>query len=197
MRDTLAPDAPYIHWKHLLAKLDESVKAYCSAKVVSIEDNGVRITDASGKELLLPADNVLIATGMRATGPRYDGWVSLVDNIRCLTMMLSGTPMRICGRISKNGMKRSKAVSQGAHFLLYEHGEIQNVDSCLEHTLQTMGPGGLFVTGANAPDAFGHAALLIGSPGGGGYGTCMPFLYIPPLWNRRSGRRRSAQTSSL
>lgn len=82
MRDTLAPDAPYIHWKHLLAKLDESVKAYCSAKVVSIEDNGVRITDASGKELLLPADNVLIATGMRATGPRYDGWTSLVDDIR-------------------------------------------------------------------------------------------------------------------
>ena len=84
-----------------------------------------------------------------------------------------------------------------AHFLLYEHGEIQNVDSCLEHTLQTMGPGDLFVTGANALDAFGHAALLIGSPGGGGYGTCMPFLYILPLWNRRSGRRRSAQTSSL
>ena len=173
------------------------MKAYCSAKVVSIEDNGVRITDASGKELLLPADNVLIATGMCATEPRYDGWASLVDDIRCLTTMLSGTPMRICGRISKNGMKRSKAESQGAHFLLYEHGEIQNVDSCLEHTLQTMGPGGLFVTGANALDTFGHAALLIGSPGGGGYGTCMPFLYILPLWNRRSGRRRSAQTSSL
>lgn len=84
--------------------------------------------------------------------------------------------MRICGRISKSGMKRSKAESQGAHFLLYEHSEIQNVDSCLEHTLQTMGPGDLFVTGANALDAFGHAALLIGSPGGGGYGTCMPFL---------------------
>lgn len=74
--------------------------------------------------------------------------------------MLSGTPMRICGQISKNGMKRSKAESQGAHSLLYKHGEIQNVDSCLEHTLQTMGPGGLFVTGANALDAFGHAALL-------------------------------------
>ena len=99
------------------------------------------------------------------------------STVSCLTTMLSGTPMRICGRISKNGMKRSKAVSQGAHFLLYEHGEIQNVDSCLEHTLQTIGPGGLFVTGANALDAFGHAALLIGSPGGGGYGTCMPFLY--------------------
>jgi len=85
--------------------------------------------------------------------------------------------MRICGRITKNGMKRGKAEGQGAHFLLYEHGEIRNVDSCLEQTLQAMGPGDLFVTGANALDAFGHAALLIGSSGGGGYGTCMPFLY--------------------
>ena len=82
MRDTLAPDAPYIHWKHLLAKLDESVQAYCSAKVVSIENEGVKIIDAGGKEQLLPADNVLIATGMRATGPRYDGWAALVDDIR-------------------------------------------------------------------------------------------------------------------
>lgn len=40
-----------------------------------------------------------------------------------------------------------------------------------------MGPGDLFVTGANALDAFGHAALLIGSSGGGGYGACIPFLY--------------------
>ena len=55
-----------------------------------------------------------------------------MDDIRCLTTMLSGTPMRICGQISKNGMKRSKAESQGAHSLLYKHGEIQNVDSCLE-----------------------------------------------------------------
>ena len=82
MRDTLAPAAPYIHWKHLLAKLDESVQAYCSAKVVSIEDEGIKIIDAGGKEQLLPADNVLIATGMRATGPRYDGWAALVDDIR-------------------------------------------------------------------------------------------------------------------
>ena len=125
--------------------------------------------------------------------------------ILCTAILSAGTGLfaenytsdGFCAQISKNGMKRSKAESQGAHSLLYKHGEIQNVDSCLEHTLQTMGPGGLFVTGANALDAFGHAALLIGSPGGGGYGTCMPFLYILPLWNRRSGRRRSAQTSSL
>ena len=99
------------------------------------------------------------------------------STVSCLTALLADTPMRICGRITKNGMKRSYAESQGAHFLLYERGEIRNVDSCLEQTLQAMGPDDLFVTGANALDAFGHAALLIGSSGGGGYGTCMPFLY--------------------
>ena len=99
------------------------------------------------------------------------------SSVSCLTTLLADTPMRICGRITKNGMKRAKEEGQGAHFLLCEHGEIQNVDSCLEQTLQAMGPGDLFVTGANALDAFGHAALLIGSSGGGGYGACMPFLY--------------------
>ena len=99
------------------------------------------------------------------------------SSVSCLTTLLADTPMRICGRITKNGMKRAKEEGQGAHFLLYEHGEIRNVDSCLEQTLQAMGPGDLFVTGANALDAFGHAALLIGSSGGGGYGACMPFLY--------------------
>ena len=103
------------------------------------------------------------------------------STVSCLTTLLADTPMRICGRITKNGMKRGKAEGQGAHFLLYERGEIRNVDSCLEQTLQAMGPGDLFVTGANALDAFGHAALLIGSSGGGGYGICMPFLYTEGL----------------
>ena len=53
------------------------------------------------------------------------------STVSCLTALLADTPMRICGRITKNGMKRSYAESQGAHFLLYERGEIRNVDSCL------------------------------------------------------------------
>lgn len=81
MRDSLAPDAPFIHWKHLLQKLDTAVHAYCSAKVVSIEEDGVRIIDGSGQEQLLEADTVLIAAGMRANGGKYDHWSSLVDEM--------------------------------------------------------------------------------------------------------------------
>lgn len=99
------------------------------------------------------------------------------STVSCLTTLMTGVPMRICGRVTQNGMKGPKGDSRGAHFLLFERGEIQNVDQCLEETMQTLGPNDLFVTGANALDSFGHAALLIGSTGGGGYGTCMPFLY--------------------
>lgn len=81
MRDSLAPDAPYIHWKHLLEKLDASVHSYCSAKVLSIESNSVKIRNAAGEELLLPADDVLLATGMRATNIQYDDWFMLAAEV--------------------------------------------------------------------------------------------------------------------
>lgn len=99
------------------------------------------------------------------------------STVSCLTKLLADTPMRICGRISKNGMKGPFQPSDGAHFLLYEQGTLRNVDQCIESTAKDLGPKDLFVTGANALDSFGHAALLIGSPGGGGYGSCMPSLY--------------------
>ena len=97
--------------------------------------------------------------------------------VSCLTRRLVDTPLRICGRITARGMKGPLRPSEGAHFLLYQGGEVTNVDGSAGEVLKTFGPGDLFVTGANALDSFGHAALLIGSPGGGGYGECMGALY--------------------
>lgn len=99
------------------------------------------------------------------------------STVSCLTRWLTGVPLRICGRITANGMKGPLRPSEGAHFLLYQGGEVSKVDGSAGEVLKTFGPGDLFVTGANALDAFGHAALLIGSPGGGGYGECMGALY--------------------
>jgi len=99
------------------------------------------------------------------------------STVSCLTRRLTGVPLRICGRITANGMKGPLRPSEGAHFLLYQGGEVSKVDGSAGEVLKTFGPGDLFVTGANALDAFGHAALLIGSPGGGGYGECMGALY--------------------
>ena len=81
MKDGLAKDAPYIHWRHLISKLEESVHAYCSAKVLSIEENGVKILDAQGQEQLLEADTVLVAAGMRATWDQYNSWHELAEEV--------------------------------------------------------------------------------------------------------------------
>lgn len=81
MRDGLAKDAPYIHWRHLLTKLNESLHSYCSAKVLSVEPNGVKIVDSDGTERLLEADTVLYATGMKAASERFDAWHDLADEV--------------------------------------------------------------------------------------------------------------------
>lgn len=97
--------------------------------------------------------------------------------VSCLTRRLADAPMRICGRITARGMAGPLHPTPGPHFLLCQGGQVSNADGSAGEILRTFGPGDLFVTGANALDAFGHAALLIGSPGGGGYGECMGALY--------------------
>jgi 2,4-dienoyl-CoA reductase-like NADH-dependent reductase (Old Yellow Enzyme family)/NADPH-dependent 2,4-dienoyl-CoA reductase/sulfur reductase-like enzyme len=81
MKPELAKDAPFIYWKHLLAKLGTSVRSCCSANVLSIEENGVKIVDAGGEERLLEADTVLIAAGMRAASEKFDGWHDLAEDV--------------------------------------------------------------------------------------------------------------------
>lgn len=81
MRDGLAKDAPYIHWRHLLEKLEDAVTSYCSAKVLSIEDNGVKMVEETGKEMFLEADTVLIAAGMKGTLPNFVNWHELAEEV--------------------------------------------------------------------------------------------------------------------
>lgn len=81
MKDGLAKDAPYIHWRHLIEKLNESVHAYCLARVLSVEENGVRIVDSEGNEKLLEADTVLVSVGMRGVSEQLDGWHELADEV--------------------------------------------------------------------------------------------------------------------
>jgi 2,4-dienoyl-CoA reductase-like NADH-dependent reductase (Old Yellow Enzyme family)/thioredoxin reductase len=81
MKPELAKDAPFIYWKHLLAKLGKSLHSYCSAEVLSIEENGVKIVDADGRERLLEADTVLVAAGMRAASEKFDCWRDLAEDV--------------------------------------------------------------------------------------------------------------------
>lgn len=81
MKDGLAKDAPYIHWRHLLEKMEDTVSSFCSAKVLSVEDDGVRIIDKEGAERLLEADTILVAAGMRGTLPHYEKWNELAEEV--------------------------------------------------------------------------------------------------------------------
>lgn len=81
MKKGLAEDAPYVHWRHLLSKLNGSVHSYCSAKVLSIEQDGVTIVDIDGQERTLAADTVLIAAGMRANSEKFDSWRELAEEV--------------------------------------------------------------------------------------------------------------------
>lgn len=81
MKDGLAKDAPYIHWRHLIAKLNDSVHSYCSAKVLAVEENGVKILDAGNKELFLEADTILVAAGMRGVSEQFDSWHDLAEEV--------------------------------------------------------------------------------------------------------------------
>lgn len=97
--------------------------------------------------------------------------------VSLLARQIAGTPLRLSGCMSAAGMRGALRKGPGAHFLLLESGRAQNVDEDPAAAARMLGPGDLFLTGANAIDAYGNAALLIGSPGGGGYGACMGALY--------------------
>lgn len=81
MRDGLAKDAPYIHWRHLLTKVNEETTPLCNTQVIRIEEDGVIVRDAEGAEKKLPADTVLLAAGSRALSEQYDSWHALAQDV--------------------------------------------------------------------------------------------------------------------
>ena len=95
----------------------------------------------------------------------------------CLTRLLFDIPMRICGRISEYGMVGAAGAGSSSHLLLCENGTLTDVGEASRTMPCLLRSGDCFVTGANAIDAFGHAAMLVGSPKGGIYGRCLPYLY--------------------
>lgn len=86
--------------------------------------------------------------------------------VSCVAQLLTNTPLRICGRVTPRGTVSSRERGPGAHFLLWDHGRIENLDGHAEAALLELGPGDVMITGANLIDAFGGAAMLAGSPGG-------------------------------
>lgn len=84
MQPELAREAYFIHWKHMLRKIQEhpDIQVQCSTQVKSIGSQGVTVFSPDGQEHLLPADTVLIATGMKANRAMLDRWEDLVPELR-------------------------------------------------------------------------------------------------------------------
>ena len=69
MQDKLAPDAPILHLKAMMLEYEkrtENLHPYTEVTVTSIEDDGVHAKDKDGKEVIYPADTVLLSVGMRS-----------------------------------------------------------------------------------------------------------------------------------
>ena len=98
--------------------------------------------------------------------------------VSCVAELLAGTPLRICGRISKRGAVSSEIRSGTAHSLLYSQGRIVNIDEDYEDRILEMGAGDIVITGANIIDVHRNAAMLAGSPGGNRCGRGMSAMAV-------------------
>lgn len=92
--------------------------------------------------------------------------------VSALSEELCGVPLRISGRITPRGTVSSGAVKpEGAHSLLIRRGVPEQGDGWLAEIAASMGPGDVFVCGANLIDPWGGAVMmagkdLCGEPGG-------------------------------
>ncbi|MBS6221541.1 FAD-dependent oxidoreductase [[Clostridium] symbiosum] len=82
----LAREAYFVYWKHMLRIIAATpgITAMCSTQVKEISDNGVTVITQDGKEKLLSADTVLIATGMTANNEMLNEWEPLVPDLRII-----------------------------------------------------------------------------------------------------------------
>jgi hypothetical protein len=87
-----------------------------------------------------------------------------------ITEKLLGVPLRVSGRITKRGTVSSKDIVQGPHSILYCKGKWVNIDDKIAEESLKLSKNDLVICGANAIDNFGNAAMMAGSPGGGGVG---------------------------
>lgn len=90
--------------------------------------------------------------------------------VSCVSELITGTPLRICGRISKRGAVSSKFTDSAQHSIMYSNGEITGLDPDFDTALLQLGPNDVIIIGANIIDNFGGAAMLAGSPAGNNCG---------------------------
>lgn len=87
-------------------------------------------------------------------------------------------PMRISGRIDAGGTRTALNVVHAPHSLLIRDGQAVNADKNIQTIMSQLGCEDLIVTGANAIDIHGRAALAFAELGGGGRGRALNNAYL-------------------
>jgi hypothetical protein len=80
---------------------------------------------------------------------------------------LVGQPLRISGRIVPQGTKAPKIYSPHFHCALIDDGKLIDIADSLEQAIESLGAEDVAIIGANAIDAYGNAALMLGRVLGG------------------------------
>lgn len=87
-------------------------------------------------------------------------------------------PMRISGRIDAGGTRSAQGSGPAPHNLLVQGGQAVNVDKTIQSVVEQMETNDLIITGANAIDPHGRAALAFAAMGGGSRGHALHSAYM-------------------
>lgn len=123
----------------------------------------VSLTPAEGKRLIAKA----IARMPEVVAAKERGKILVKGGTSASAVAeeLVGVPLKISGRISPRGFRATRGLECNApHCMLIEKDEWRAVDAELPEVVAGMGHDDVVVTGANAIDAFGGAAVVAGAP---------------------------------
>lgn len=87
-------------------------------------------------------------------------------------------PMRISGRIDAGGTRSAQGPAPTPHNLLIQDEHAVNVDRNIQAVIEQMDNSDLIITGANAIDHQGRAALAFAALGGGSRGHALHSAYM-------------------
>ncbi|MFZ7101233.1 MAG: hypothetical protein ACOWWO_01050 [Peptococcaceae bacterium] len=96
--------------------------------------------------------------------------------VSCVAEILTGSPLKISGRVTPNGTKSMKAFSDYPHNVLVEGDHAENIDARLIDELLQLKSDDVLITGANIIDTEGNAAMMAGSVLGGNMGKSINTL---------------------
>jgi len=94
-----------------------------------------------------------------------------------ITEEILGIQLRISGRITSRGTVSSLNNSDEAHSIVYGKNKWINVDERISEITGKFDEKDLILCGANAIDAYGNAAIMAGSEGGGNVGKSVSSWY--------------------